>query len=229
MCGRFVASTPVSALAQFFDSDIPSFETAANFNVAPTMPIVALRQDAAGRHLDRFIWGLSMPGKTAGENRPPVINARAESVAEKPTFRGLIASHRCVVPVTGYYEWRTTKASKKKIPFYIHDPNGLPLALAGLWRPRAVSPLVEGEVCIVTVEANAALAEIHNRMPAVLELEEVDTWLNSGPTEALGLLDPADDDRLVAEQVSVRVNSVRNNDPTNIEPVEEQLEPSLFD
>ena len=229
MCGRFVASTPVSALAEFFDAEVPSFDTTPNFNVAPTMPIVALLQDSSGRHLDRFAWGLSMPSKAPSENRPPVINARAESVAEKPTFRGLLAAHRCVVPVTGYYEWRTTKASKKKIPFYIHDPDGLPLALAGLWRPRPGNPLVEGEVCIITVEANAALSAIHNRMPAVLEAEEIDIWLNAQTPEALGVLDSADDDRLAAEQVFVRVNSVRNNDPSNIEPVEEQLEPSLFD
>ncbi len=229
MCGRFVASTPVSALAEFFDAEVPSFETSANFNVAPTMPIVALRQNATGRHLDRFAWGLSMPGKVPGENRSPVINARAESITEKPTVRGLLAAHRCVVPVTGYFEWRTTKASKKKIPFYIHDPGGLPLALAGLWRPRTGSPLVEGEVCIVTVQANATLSAIHHRMPAVLEREEIDIWLYAQTPEALVVLDSAENNRLVAEQVSIRVNSVRNNDASNIEPVEEQLEPSLFD
>ena len=84
-------------------------------------------------------------------------------------------------------------------------------------------------MCIITVEANATLSAIHNRMPAVLEAEEIDIWLNAQTQEALGVLDSADDDRLAAEQVSVRVNSVRNNDPSNIEPVEEQLEPSLFD
>jgi putative SOS response-associated peptidase YedK len=234
MCGRFVASTPVSALAQIFDVeasevDLGQVDLRPSWNVAPTSRIVGIRDVEGSRRIDRFVWGLMPAWRRSAGASSPLINARAESVTEKPSFRNLVPGHRCVVPMTGYYEWLTTKEAKRKIPYFISRRDGVPLAVAGLWDQGDADSGGYPRVCVITVAANAGLAEIHDRMPAVLEGETLAAWLEGDTVEAVSVLAPLRDGVLEAVEVSTKVNTVRNNDPSNIEAVSGQLPDSLFD
>ena len=229
MCGRFVASTPVSTLASVFDADIGDVDLRPSWNVAPTSRIAGIREAGDCRRLDTFVWGLMPSWRRSAGASSPLINARAESVTDKPSFRNLVPTQRCVVPMTGYYEWLTTKEVKRKIPFFITRRDGSPLAVAGLWDAADTDSDGYPRACVITVAANPQLAQIHDRMPAVLEGEALDAWLDGDTVEAVAALASLPDGILDAVEVSTKVNSVRNNDPSNIEAVAGQLPDSLFD
>jgi putative SOS response-associated peptidase YedK len=231
MCGRFVATTSPQQLALLFDAMLedPFAERfTPNYNVAPTteiLQLVAERDgDNARRVLRRAHWGL-LPAWSKDRSRASsMINARAETLTEKPSFRGLLASHRCVVPVDGYYEWRTVgvdpRVKQPKQPYLIRSTDERPLALAGLWTTWRDPQRDGSEVrscALITVAPNARLAEIHDRMPSVLDGDGIDEWLNA-TTPPLQLLRSADPDRLTAFTVSTAVNNVRNKGPELVEP-----------
>lgn len=228
MCGRFVATTPVSTLASVFDAEIGGVDLRPSWNVAPTTRIAGIRDIEGRRRLDTFVWGLMPAWRRTPGSASPLINARAESVTEKPSFRGLVPAHRCVVPMTGYYEWLTTKEAKRKIPYFISRRDDQPLAVAGLWDSGDGDSGGYPRACIITVAANPHLSEIHDRMPAVLEGESLEAWLEGDALEAVSVLASLRDGVLDAVEVSTKVNSVRNNDPSNVEPVAGQLPDSLF-
>ena len=158
-----------------------------------------------------------------------MINARSETLTEKPSFRNLVARHRCVIPVDGYYEWRTvdvaTGPKTPKRPYFISSPDGVALALAGLWTtwkdPERNGELVRS-CAIITTTPNERLAAIHDRMPCVLDGDDVGEWL-SGEPAPLHLLRAAAPERLRHYSVSTAVNTVRNNGPELIEPAETTL------
>ncbi len=229
MCGRFVASTPVSTLATVFDADAGNVELRPSWNVAPTSRVAGIRDIGDRRRLDTFVWGLMPAWRRSAGSSSPLINARAESVTEKPSFRNLVPAHRCIVPMTGYYEWLTTKEAKRKIPYFISRRDGAPLAVAGLWDAGDTESGGYPRACVITVAANPHLAEIHDRMPAVLEGDALEAWLEGDQVEAVAALLPLRDGVLDAVEVSTKVNSVRNNDPSNVEAVSGQLPDSLFD
>ncbi|MFM8388267.1 MAG: SOS response-associated peptidase [Actinomycetota bacterium] len=229
MCGRFVASTPVSTLASVFDADVGEVDLRPSWNVAPTSRIAGIRDVGGSRRFDTFVWGLMPAWRRSAGSSSPLINARAESVTEKPSFRNLVPGHRCVVPMTGYYEWLTTKEAKRKIPYFISRRDGLPLAVAALWDSADADSGGYPRACIITVAANPRLAEIHDRMPAVLEGDTLAAWLEGDTAVAVSVLASLGDEILEPVEVSTKVNTVRNNDPTNIEPVSGQLPDSLFD
>lgn len=229
MCGRFVASTPVSTLATVFDADAGSVELRPSWNVAPTSRVAGIRDIDDRRRLDTFVWGLMPAWRRSAGSSSPLINARAESVTEKPSFRNLVPAHRCIVPMTGYYEWLTTKEAKRKIPYFISRRDGAPMAVAGLWDMADADSGGYPRACVITVAANPHLAEIHDRMPAVLEGDALEAWLEGDQVEAVAALLPLRDGVLDAVEVSTKVNSVRNNDPSNVEAVSGQLPDSLFD
>src|SRR4051812_28606517 len=142
MCGRFTLRTPLTVLVEHFDLDVrpdqqlPLFEL--RYNVAPTQDILAIRQDPVDgrRRADMMRWGLipSWSKSAKGSAGPPMINARAETLAEKATFRNAVRRRRCLIPVDGFYEWQqTASGGAKKQPFYIHRPDNGPFAFAGLW------------------------------------------------------------------------------------------------
>jgi putative SOS response-associated peptidase YedK len=229
MCGRFVATSPLSKVAQTFATDAAGFTLRPSYNVAPTTVVAAVVQDGSQRRIDRFVWGLMPAWRVKHSVSAPLINARAETIDEKPSFRHLVPKQRCVVPMDGYYEWLTTRDAHRKIPFFITRTDSSLLAVAGLWDHADDKSGGLRRQCIATVAANAELAEIHDRMPAVLEGDAIGEWLDGDPESAVNLLVPAEPGRLWAREVSTRVNSVRNDDPTNIDPVESQTPPSLFD
>lgn len=229
MCGRFVASTPVSNLASIFDAEVGEMGLKPSWNVAPTSRIAGISMVDDHRQIDTFVWGLMPKWRSAKGAAAPLINARAESVAEKPSFRNLVPGSRCVIPMTGYYEWLTTKEAKRKIPYFIRRTDGSPVAAAGLFDIADEQSGGYPRACIITVAANARLSEVHDRMPAVLEGQALTAWLEGDVHEALSVLQSAADDTLYAIEVATKVNSVRNNDSTNIEPTESQLPRSLFE
>jgi putative SOS response-associated peptidase YedK len=157
-----------------------------------------------------------------------MINARAETLGEKPTFRTALRSRRCLIPADGFYEWQQVAGSAKKRPYYIHRRDGRPFAFAGLWDRWSTSgqaPAIES-CTIVTTEANSALRDLHDRMPVVLAPGDYAQWLDPAvaePTELAHMLAPCGDDELVAEPVSTHVNRVANDDPRCVE-----VERSLF-
>ena len=181
------------------------------------------------RRIDTFVWGLMPKWRASKGAAAPLINARAESVAEKPSFRNLVPGNRCVIPMTGYYEWLTAKEAKRKIPYFIRRGDGTPVAAAGLFDIADEQSGGHPRACIITVAANARLSEVHDRMPAVLEGDALLAWLEGDTAEALSVLKSAPDESLYAIEVSTKVNSVRNNDESNIEPIESQLPRSLFE
>ncbi|MEZ5216937.1 MAG: SOS response-associated peptidase [Ilumatobacteraceae bacterium] len=235
MCGRFVSSTPPDQLANFFGTEAPDVELPANFNVAPTQDIYAVTSNATGaRTLAPFHWGLVPTWAKDLKVGNRMINARAETVAEKSAFKPLLKKHRCLVPMSGFYEWRAgsadgplTKAGKPmKQPMFIARPDGEPLVVAGLWatwRDRSAgeeAPWLHS-CTLITTSANDTMAPIHDRMPVFLAESDWDRWLD--PTfqdlDALtALLVPAANDLLTTRPVSPDVNRVTNNSPELLAP-----------
>jgi putative SOS response-associated peptidase YedK len=239
MCGRFVATTAPQQWALLFDAhvgDAALTEFVANYNVAPTTQVttlVAEREDSTAvrdtqavtqRVLRRAHWGL-LPSWSKDRSRAAgMINARSESLNEKPSFRPLLAAHRCAVLVDGYYEWRTvgvdTTVKQPKQPYYIRSPDSMPLAIAGLWTTWQDPLRNQAEVrscSLITIAPNDQLAEIHDRMPCILDGDALDEWLDS-PAAPLHVLQTADNDRLVAVTVATAVNNVRNKGAELIVP-----------
>lgn len=238
MCGRYVSCSTPQAIADHFaavfDPDVTEHAPSPSWNVAPTNRVMAVVGARAGEghgspHVHSMHWGLvpHWAKDTKGASR--MINARAETIAEKPSFKGLLTSRRCVVPMNGFYEWRTddTGAKPVKTPHYIHAADDDLLAAAGLWTvwrdPSADADVEYTSVTIITTGANRLLSTIHDRMPVLLTRAECDTWLDTScrdVTTLVDLLDPAPDDALVMHTVSREVNSVRNRGPHLIDPVE---------
>ncbi|MFM7898243.1 MAG: SOS response-associated peptidase [Actinomycetota bacterium] len=233
MCGRFVATTAPQQLALLFEAalidDLVDRFT-PNYNVAPTTQVLYLTGDidsengSTRRSLQRAHWGL-LPAWSKDRSRAAsMINARSETLTEKPSFRGLVKAHRCVVPVDGYYEWRTVgvdpKVKQPKQPYFIRSADATPLALAGLWTTWR-DPARNGEevpsCTLITTSPNERLAAIHDRMPCILDGDEIDEWLMADDAP-LQLLRSAANERLVASTVSTAVNNVRNKGADLIEP-----------
>lgn len=224
--------TPASVLIEHFDLDVrgdrqlPLFEV--RYNIAPTQEILVVRSDAAdGKRTGAMMrWGL-IPAWTTGEklnSGPPMINARAETLADKPMFRGAARRRRCLIPTDGFYEWQQLPdcSRGKKQPYFIHRPDDGPFAFAGLWETwkRADEQLVIESCTIVTTEANATLRELHERMPVVLAPCDYAMWLDpkvEDPAAVQHLLAPCAEEELVAEPVSTHVNRVANDDPQCVE------------
>ncbi len=198
---------------------VPNLEP--RYNIAPTQEVIAVRMQDGGRALVRLRWGLIPFWAKDAAIGAKMINARAETLAEKPAFRQAFANRRCVIAADGFYEWKTI--AKAKQPFHIHRPDGAPFAFAGLWErwEKDGEPV---ETCtIITTDAPESLAGIHHRVPVILPPDAMTTWLETpeGQTDGLAeLLAPLPDGELIAEPVSTAVNKVANDGPECQEPVE---------
>ncbi len=232
MCGRFVSSSPPDELAAYFGAQ-PVAETALepNFNVAPTQDIYAVVEDEGARHLDAFFWGLVPSWAKDVKIGARMINARAETLADKSAFKPSFARRRCLVPADGFYEWKKlgTGAKPKKQPMFIRRADGAPIAFAGLWSvwrgPDKDQPPLRS-VTIVTTTPNGTMAPIHDRMPVILPEDVWSTWLdrdNEDIDSLARLLVPVADDAITVTPVSTEVNNVRNNGPQLIEPAPEMV------
>ena len=217
MCGRYVAATPPDRLAELFGvSDVRAEDLGPRWNVAPTLEVYAVATGSDGeRRLGTFRWGL-VPWFAKGPGGgAKMINARAETVADKPAFRRSLERRRCILPADGFYEWLRT--GKERLPHLFTAADGSVLGFAGLWevwRPKDDPDAEPLRTCtILTTSANATMRPIHDRMPVVLAPEAWDRWLDPAarqPADVLDLLVPAPEGLLVRRAVSPKVNNVKN-------------------
>ncbi len=218
MCGRYLITTPVEAIRQIFQVDQRP-NLAQRYNVAPTQSVPIIRRGEAGRELVTVRWGLVPFWAKDLKIGARMINAKAETVAEKPAFRDGYKRKRCLVLADGFYEWKKIEGGKQ--PYLIRLKTAEPLAFAGLWadwKDKASGERIES-CTIITTEPNALMATIHNRMPAILPPEAYDLWLNPEAADGQGLLLPFPAEAMEAYPVSPRVGNVKNDDPALIEPI----------
>ena len=219
MCSRFLLHASVDVLQRAFGfAERPNLRPC--YNIAPTQTVpVVRRKDDGGRELALVRWGLIPSWAKDASIGGRLINARAETVAEKPAFRGAFRRRRALVPADGFYEWQKREGSRLKQPLLIRRRDGQPFAFAGLWE-RWRGPEGEVETCtILTTEANAVLGPIHDRMPVILDPACYDRWLDPAQPRAEELLRPCPDEWLEAFPVSTRVNNVRNDAAELITPM----------
>jgi putative SOS response-associated peptidase YedK len=249
MCGRYAAAKDPDALVEEFEVDETVLDQPLepDWNVAPTKPVYVVIErrpkDApegfvAPRQLRVAKWGLVPSWAKDPAIGSRMINARVETLAEKPSFRRAFAARRCILPADGFYEWyapegddvpRTKSGKPRKQPFYIHPRDGSSLAMAGLyewWRDKAADPDDPGAwlmtTTIITTSATDELGRIHDRMPLVVDAAHRDTWLEpaaADPRLLTDLLSPASAVVLDAYPVSLEVNDVRHNGPELVEPL----------
>lgn len=234
-------ATKVEEIATFFNLDINTDipQLPFNWNIAPTNEIYIIRESGEMRAgLATASWGMIAPWQKnlieARASQSHAINARSESIHEKPTFRDSFRRTRCLIPVTGYYEWASALGEyPPKQPFYISHESGAPLSIAGIWSSwRSVSGEVIESASIITREAGPTLSEIHSRMPVMMASEKWGAWLdrsNRDIKSLLSLMDSSDPaSGLVAKPVSPRVNIVANNGAALIEEIELGAPETLF-
>jgi putative SOS response-associated peptidase YedK len=189
------------------------------YNIAPTQPIATVRQEHGARHFALVRWGLVPAWVEDPKQFSLIINARREGILERPAFKYAMRYRRCLVPASGFYEWRKGPG-KTRQPFWVPPRDGGVIAFAGLWETwHAADGSEIDSGCIVTVPANDRLAPIHDRMPAVIAPADFERWLTGEPEEANALLRPGANDLFATVQVSDRVNKADNDDPGLIEPV----------
>ena len=218
MCGRFNLTAPGEEIAAAFGLDeVPSLS--ARYNIAPSQPIAAVGfQPRTGRRgLAELTWGLALRSAKPGERR--LINARAETAAERPSFREAFRQRRCLIPATGFYEWEKRPGEKPR-PWLFRLRDGAVFAFAGLWEP----PLERGgrATCLIlTTEPNALTEKVHDRMPVILPREAYARWLDPAADDAgalSALLEPFPDAAMAAYPVSTAVNSPANDDASCVAP-----------
>jgi putative SOS response-associated peptidase YedK len=222
MCGRYSLTTAPEALRRLFDFDTTP-NLAPRYNIAPTQSAPVVRAaGGGGRELAMLRWGLIPSWAKDASVGGKMINARSETVAEKPSFRSAFRQRRCLVPADGFYEWR--REGEIKQPYRIGMKDGHAFAFAGLWESWRESE--DGEAVesftILTCEANRKLRPIHPRMPVILTPESYETWLDTSPgsaERAMSVPRPFAVEPMAFYRVSTRVNSPRNDDPDCLKPI----------
>lgn len=229
MCGRFtLTSTPERLALRFGLREVP--DLSPRFNIAPAQDVATIRAEPEGaRVLEPRRWGLIPPWAKDPKVGIRMINARAETAAERPAYRKAFRLRRCLVPADGFYEWAGTSQARQ--PYHIGVNDGSPFAMAGLWE-RWSSPggLVIESCTLLTTRANERIAPLHDRMPVILDPQDYARWLDPESRDVDGLLDllrPFASDRMTLHPVSSRVNNPRYDDPTCAQPVPES-QPGLF-
>ena len=221
MCGRYTLIADLGDLAQRFEFDGSDFSYDPGYNIAPTESVLTVR-NVGGREAAIMRWGLIPFWAKDPKIGARMINARAETVAEKPAFRNALKKRRCLVLADGYYEWQKTPVGKR--PYRIIMKSGEPFAMAGLWETwKDPQGNVIPSCTIITTATNDFLSPIHNRMPVILPRKYEDLWLDMDIDDRAALtqmLIPSPDDILDAYQVSTLVNYSRNSGPEIIARVD---------
>jgi len=234
MCGRYRLTAKERYLAEHFGVD-DEIEWEPRYNIAPTQPVVVIRQDRdqPRRTFSLMRWGLIPYWSKDISIGNKTINAMAETVAEKPAFREAIRKRRCLVPADGFFEWKKL-SSKQKQPYNIGMLDDSLFAFAGIWdRWRSGSGEVIESCSILTTDANSLTRDIHDRMPAILEPEDYDLWLDPGitdPEQLQPLLRPFDPRRMKKYPLSAKVSNVNIDGPECIQevPADDASTPMLF-
>ncbi len=223
MCGRFTLRVPASVVAEQFGL-LDAEPLQPRYNIAPTQPVAAVRRvpgsDESGRQLVLLKWGLVPSWAKDPAIGNSLINARAESVADKPAFRTAFRRRRCLIVADGFYEWQRTGG--KKQPYFIRLADGRPFGFAGLWESWEGPDHSALESCtLITTGANALMEPIHHRMPVILSPDDYDRWLDPAmqkPEQLQPLLRPYPSDAMLAYPVSSHVNNPRNEDAACVAP-----------
>jgi putative SOS response-associated peptidase YedK len=222
MCGRFVRDSSIPEIVKEFDAEEPPFDMEPSYNVAPTQDIVIVINDGKNR-LVQCKWGFIPHWAKDEKMAHKMINARGETIADKPSFRSSFKKQRCLVVADGFYEWR--KGEKVKVPLYIRLRSKKPFGFAGLY---SVWHSPKGQdICtstIITTDSNELVAPIHNRMPVIIPKDARKVWLDpdmQDKGELLKFLAPYDTMAMEAYEVSTKVNSPAYNSEENITPVKE--------
>jgi putative SOS response-associated peptidase YedK len=206
MCGRFAITLPTDAMAQLFDAqpanDLPEVP---NYNVCPTTQVHTVHLIEGQRVLRPMRWGFVPHWAKSLTDGPLLINARSETIAEKPAFRAAVRSQRCLIPATGFYEWTKTEAGDR-LPWYIAPQDKTTLAFAGIWQDWGKDTPVR-TCAIVTTAASADIEPIHHRMPVLIEPENWGLWLGEKGKGAAPLMKAAPAGKLQAYRVDPKVNS----------------------
>ncbi len=219
MCGRYAIIVPTDAMAQLFAAapanDLPPVP---NYNVCPTDPVHVVREGVSGRALVAMRWGFIPHRYKTPTDGPLLINARAETIAEKPAFREACRARRCLVPASGFYEW-TKDADGKRLPHYITRADGAPLVMGGVWQDWAREGEQLTTCAVVTLPSSSDVAHIHHRMPLVLTLRDWPVWLGEEGKGAARLMTPAPAGSLQSWRVDRAVNSNTAHGAHLIEPL----------
>ncbi|NWF63540.1 MAG: SOS response-associated peptidase [Chloroflexi bacterium] len=222
MCGRFTLTVDPAELTDAFAIFTFPTQFAPRYNIAPTQPVLAIPNDARNK-ADFFIWGLIPSWSKDPSSANKLINARSETLAEKPSFRGAYKYKRCLIPADGFYEWKTQPGTKIKTPYFIQMQDRKPFAMAGLWDEWTSpdgSPL---RTCaIITTEPNQLMSTLHNRMPVILNPKDYSMWLEptpQTPEKLATLLKPYPAEAMSAHPVSTLVNQPGNDRPECVIPV----------
>lgn len=226
MCGRFVITSPPEALRQAFGYvEQPNFP--ARYNIAPTQPVPVIISEGGVRHFRLMRWGLVPPWVKDPRKFTLLINARSETVLEKPAFRNAMKRRRCIVPADGYYEWQP--GSMPRQPFFIHRRDGRPFGFAALAETWSGPNGEEFDsVAIITAVADGEMSSLHDRVPVALELENIARWMDCAGVEtdeALTMLTAPRAGVLMWRPVSTRVNKAANDDDQLLLPVALQETP----
>lgn len=211
MCGRYSLGQSAAALASAFELEQDPDWT-PRYNIAPTQSVAAIVA-SSGRQFKRLRWGLIPSWAKDIEIGSKLINARAETVAEKPSFRSAFKQRRCLVLADGFYEWQ--RQDGKKQPFYFQQSHGEPFAFAGLWERWQDTEQTIESCTIITTQANELLEPVHNRMPVMLDAADYDRWIDPAtPSETLqALLHPFTAEAMIGYPVSALVNRSTNDQP----------------
>jgi putative SOS response-associated peptidase YedK len=234
MCGRFVGAFSTELLMEEMTEALSGANMtialvdddtlfAVNYNTAPTHTVPILRHEESVVVVDLMQWGLVPSWSKDPTVGSKLINARSETITEKPSFRQSVPGRRCIIPMSGFYEWDRTDP-KRKVPFFVTREDGCLMLVAGIWTP---SPALEGRhtFSLITRESVDDLSHIHRRSPVEFHADDALEWM-CNPVPPLELFQPEIQPRFIARKVSSRVNSVRNNDASLILPDDEPLESS---
>lgn len=215
MCGRFTITHPNEALAALFDAvpgnDLP---VGPRFNICPTQSVAVVTSDAGQRRLRAMRWGFLPSWYKTPTDGPLIINARSDTIAQKPAFREAVRARRCIVPASGFYEWQTGEDGAK-LPWYFTRRDGAPMALAGIWQPWGEVDTV----AIVSTEAGPGMQGLHHREALMLEAPDWPLWLGEAGHGAAVLMKPAAGGLMQCHRVDRKVNSNRAEGPELIVPL----------
>jgi putative SOS response-associated peptidase YedK len=219
MCGRFAITIPSDAMSQLFAAQpVNNLPDVPNFNVCPTNFIHVITFNGLERKLESLRWGFVPNWYQAVNAGPLLINARSETVAQKPAFANASRERRCLIPCSGFYEW-SEDLEGNKIPWFLKRNDGAPLVFGGVWQEWGDETAIVKTCAIVTTASNSKLSKIHHRLPLVLERSDWGFWLGEEGHGASCLMMPTANDILTAYKVSNNINSNMSSGPDLMSPV----------
>ena len=225
MCGRFALFMEAGAFLDIFGCPPPD-ELEQRYNIVPDRDIVVVRAGEGGREAAKLRWGLLPPWAKDPADRGRQINARSETVFEKPTFKSAALRHRCLIPASGFFEWQ--KGGRQSQPYFIHRTDEAPLAMAGIWRQSRFGDSVVETCAILTMDAHPSIAGIHHRMPVMLSPSVWESWIDPRCSDINSLrsaLQVLSEDEIAAHPVGYAVNNPANDDKRLIERQDEPPAP----